>query len=152
MLYVLTSPTVYRKLKDEIEDTIRRGHLSSPATNEEAKKLPYLQAVLNEGIRMVPPAITGFSKRVPAGGDTICGKLVPGGTDIMVNMCEMVRNKDVFGDDADRFRPERFLDCDDETKARRFKVMDLAFGHGRWMCPGKNLAWIQLNKIFVEVS
>ena len=101
---------------------------------------------------MVPPAIVGFSKRVPAGGDTICGRFVPGGTEIMVNMCEMLRNKVVFGEDADAFRPERFLECNEETQARMLKVMDLAFGHGRWMCPGKTLAWMELNKVFVEVS
>lgn len=99
---------------------------------------------------MVPPAITGFSKRVPAGGDTICGKFVPGGTDIMVNVCEMLHDRDVFGDDADIFRPERFLEND--KRSHRLKVMDLAFGHGRWMCPGKTFAWIELNKVFVEVS
>ena len=102
---------------------------------------------------MVPATVIGFSKRVPAGGDTICGKFVPGGTDIMVNHYEMLRNKAVFGEDADMFRPERFIECHDEdTKARMFKVIDLSFGHGRWMCLGKVLAWMELNKLFVEVS
>ena len=65
----------------------------------------------------------------------------------------MLRNKAVFGEDADMFRPERFIECHDEdTKARMFKVIDLSFGHGRWMCLGKALAWMELNKVFVEVS
>jgi len=101
---------------------------------------------------MVPATVVGFSKRVPAGGDTICGKFVPGGTDIMVNHYEMLRNKDVFGEDADTFRPERFIESDGETKMRMLKVVDLSFGHGRWMCLGKSLAWMELNKMFVEVS
>ena len=101
---------------------------------------------------MVPPAITGFSKRVPPEGDTICGKFVPGGTDIFVNVCEMLRNREVFGADADTFRPERFLEGDEAKTAQLIKHVDLVFGHGRWMCPGKTLAWIELNKIFVEVS
>lgn len=100
---------------------------------------------------MVPPAITGFSKRVPPEGDTICGKLVPGGTDIFVNVCAMLRNKEVFGEDADTFRPERFLEGSEAERAQLIKQVDLVFGHGRWMCPGKTLAWIELNKIFVEV-
>jgi len=101
---------------------------------------------------MVPPAIIAFTKRVPPGGDVICGKAVPGGTEIMHNMCETLRDKEVFGEDADIFRPERFLECNEEKKSQLLRVMALAFGHGRWMCPGKNLAWIQLNKVFVEVS
>jgi len=100
---------------------------------------------------MVPAVTIGFSKRVPAGGDTLCGKFVPGGTDILVNFCEMLRNRAVFGEDADTFRPERFLECDQETKSRMLKVIDLSFGYGRWMCLGKTLAWMELNKLFVEV-
>lgn len=101
---------------------------------------------------MVPPAITGFPKKVPAGGDTICGKFVPEGTDIFVNLWSMLHNKEVFGPDADVFRPERFLECSDEKKLELMRKIDLAFGHGRWQCPGKTLAWLELNKIFVEVS
>lgn len=101
---------------------------------------------------MVPPTLMGFSKRVPPNGDTICGKFVPGGTDIMTNMYSMLRNRDVFGEDADAYRPERFLEVDEKNKSQQIKVIDLAFGHGRWGCPGKALAWMELNKAFVEVS
>jgi len=89
---------------------------------------------------MVPATVIGFAKRVPAGGDTICGRFVPGGTDIMVNYYKMPRNKAVFGEDADTFRLERFIECNEKTKARMFKVIDLSFGHGRWICLGKALA------------
>lgn len=43
-LYILSTPVVYRKLKDEIEEAILQGRISSPITNSEAKLLPYLQA------------------------------------------------------------------------------------------------------------
>lgn len=109
------------------------------------------QAVIQEGLRMVSPVVMGFPKRVPAGGDTIDGKFVPAGTDVFVNFWSMLRNRDTFGEDADVFRPERFLECDEVKRAYLAKNVDLAFGHGRWMCPGKTLAWIELNKIFVEV-
>ncbi|KAJ3577489.1 hypothetical protein NPX13_g3076 [Xylaria arbuscula] len=151
MLYLLSSPQVYHKLQDEIARGIAEGCISSPITNEEARRLPYLQAVINEGLRMVPPAITGFPKKVPPGGDTLCGKFVPEGTDIFVNLWSMLHNKEVFGPDADVFRPERFLECSDERKQELLRNIDLAFGHGRWQCPGKTLAWLELNKIFVEI-
>jgi cytochrome P450 len=100
---------------------------------------------------MVSPAIIGFPKKVPPGGDKICGRFVPGGTDIFVNLWSMLRNKEVFGDDADVFRPDRFLECDEDKRAMLVRNVDLAFGHGRWQCPGKTIAWLELNKIFVEV-
>ncbi|KAI1152795.1 cytochrome P450 [Nemania diffusa] len=151
MLHLLSSPQAYKKLQDEIAAGVREGRISSPITNEEAKRLPYLQAVINEGLRMVPPAITGFPKKVPGGGDILCGKFVPEGTDIFVNLWSMLRNKEVFGYDADVFRPERFLECDEEKRFELMRNIDLAFGHGRWQCPGKTLAWLELNKIFVEI-
>lgn len=151
MLHLLSSPQAYQKLQDEITAGIREGRISSPITNEEAKRLPYLQAVINEGLRMVPPAITGFPKKVPAGGDTLCGEFVPEGTDIFVNLWSMLRNKEVFGQDAEVFRPERFVECNEEKRIELLKSIDLAFGHGRWQCPGKTLAWLELNKIFVEI-
>ncbi|KAI5926270.1 cytochrome P450 [Camillea tinctor] len=151
MLYTLTTPNVYAKLRDEITDGIREGRISKPITNEEAKKLPYLQAVIHEGLRMVPPVIMGFPKRVPAGGDTIGGQFVPGGTDMYMDAWGVVRNKEIFGEDADLFRPERFLEGDETKRSKLVKSVDLIFGYGRWQCLGKNLAWMELNKIFVEL-
>ncbi|KAI1422385.1 cytochrome P450 [Xylaria sp. FL1777] len=151
MLHLLSSPQVYQKLQEEITTAIQESRISSPITNEEARRLPYLQAVINEGLRMVPPAITGFPKKVPAGGDILCGKFVPEGTDIFVNLWSMLRNKEIFGPDAEVFRPERFLECNQEKRSELMRNVDLAFGHGRWQCPGKTLAWLELNKIFVEI-
>lgn len=43
MLHLLSSPQAYKKLQDEIAAGVREGRISSPITNEEAKRLPYLQ-------------------------------------------------------------------------------------------------------------
>lgn len=43
MGYLMTSPHVYRRLKEHIQDAIQAGAASSPITVEEAKRLPYLQ-------------------------------------------------------------------------------------------------------------
>jgi cytochrome P450 len=105
---------------------------------------------MREGLRLMLPVNFGFPKRVPAPGDTICGKFIPAGTDVYPNYYSMMRNQDVFGADADVFRPERFLGGGPKV-ARMLRTVDFGFGHGRFMCLGKNLAQIELNKIFVEV-
>ncbi|KAG8167188.1 hypothetical protein KVR01_002877 [Diaporthe batatas] len=151
LLHILTSPTAYYKLKEKISNGIKAGRISKPIKNEQAKDMPYLQAIINEGIRVDPPLVNGLTKQVPPGGDTICGKFVPEGVEIHCNSVTMLRNTEVFGEDAEVFRPERFLDCDAELKIYRQRVVDLAFGHGRWLCLGKTLAMIELNKIFVEL-
>jgi cytochrome P450 len=43
MLYLMTCPQAYRKLKDEIAAAIRDGKASFPISQDEAKRLPYLQ-------------------------------------------------------------------------------------------------------------
>ena len=43
LLYLMTCPQVYLKLKQEIEDSVRAGRVSNPIAMDEAKSLPYLQ-------------------------------------------------------------------------------------------------------------
>ncbi|POS69670.1 hypothetical protein DHEL01_v211938 [Diaporthe helianthi] len=151
LLHMLSSPTVYQRLKQEIADGIKTGQISRPITNDQAKAMPYLQAVISEGMRVVPAVINGFGKKVPPGGDTICGKFVPEGTEVHGNWVSMLMNPEVFGEDSQLFRPERFLECDEKQKTYMLKTVDLSFGYGRWLCLGKSLANIELNKIFVEL-
>jgi cytochrome P450 len=78
LLYIVTNPHVLSNLLSEISTS----QISKPITDAEARKLPYLQAVIKEGIRIFPP-VTGFlSKTVPNGGDTINGIFIPVGTTI----------------------------------------------------------------------
>ncbi|KAI3336000.1 cytochrome P450 [Ustulina deusta] len=150
LLLLMSSPRVYRTLKQEIRDGIATGRISNPITHDEAKSLEYTQAVVREGLRVMVPINFGFAKRVPESGDTICGKFIPGGTDVYPNYHALMRCKEVFGEDADIFRPERFLDSGSDV-AYMSKVVDLAFGGGRWLCLGKLVALLEMNKIFVEL-
>jgi cytochrome P450 len=103
-------------------------------------------------MRVTPPLVGGFAKKVPPGGDVICGKALPAGTEVHVNFVSLMRDAEVFGPDVEIFRPERFLESDESVNSKRRKVVDLNFGYGRWMCLGRVLALIEMNKIFVEVS
>lgn len=94
----------------------------------------------------------GFNpKVVPPEGDTIHGKFIPGGTCIGMNFASLMRSKKLFGDDADMFRPERFLEINEAARSEMQRNVELNFGYGRWMCAGKPLALMELNKVFFEV-
>ena len=95
LLLLVTSPTVYMKSKQEIAKAVSDGRVSSPVTNAPATTLPYMQALLLEGTRMMPPLTLGFPKRVPAGGDTVCDTFLPAGTDVYQNFGAMLRNPDL---------------------------------------------------------
>jgi cytochrome P450 len=54
MLYVITNPRVYRKLQEEIDDAVKAGKAPEDGviSDAEARKLPYLGAVVREGMRV----------------------------------------------------------------------------------------------------
>jgi cytochrome P450 len=151
LLAIITNPPVYARLVREIDDAIRRGQVSSPILEEEARQLPYLQACIKEGLRRFPPITQLRERMVPPEGDTYNGEHIPGGTFIGLNAWGLQLNP-VFGDDPQVFRPERWL-IDDEAKLKEMtQVQELIFGYGTTRCLGIPIAMMNLNKIFVEVS
>ena len=152
MLSLLGNPPAYRKLQAEIDEAIAAGKISSPIKDSEARELPYLQAVIKEGLRILPPAAGAFFKTVPPGGDTIDGKFIPAGTQIGSSPFGIHHSKKTFGEDAEVFRPERWLEADTDQLAEMARTVDLVFHYGKWQCLGKLVALMEFNKIFVEVG
>jgi cytochrome P450 len=148
MLYVTTSHRILSLLLHEIATVAPR----SPISDEEARKMPYLQAIIKEGLRIWPPVQGLSSKEVPKGGDTISGVFLPGGTAIGYSFSAIFRSKEIWGGDADEFRPERWLIEDKARLKDMDAVWELIFAYGRWQCLGKNVAMIELNKVIIEVS
>ncbi|KAI1112057.1 cytochrome P450 [Nemania sp. NC0429] len=151
MLYLMTSPHAYHRLRQEIDDAIAQGRASNPITDEEGRSLPYLQAVIYEGLRIHPPFAGLLMKEVPAGGDTLEGRFVPAGTRIAHSTWAALHNRRVFGEDADLFRPERWLGLEKAERLDMERIVELIFGYGRWGCAGKQIAFMELNKVFFEL-
>jgi cytochrome P450 len=147
-MYVITHPKVYARLQKELDRVTVSGEIIS---DSEAKDLPYLQACIKEGMRVFPPVTGLFNKRVPKGGDTIHGKLIPEGTDIAYCAWDFYKDPKIFGDDAEIFRPERWLEADETKLANMQKTIDLIFGYGKYSCLGKPIALLELGKALGEV-
>ncbi|KAI0100909.1 cytochrome P450 [Nemania sp. FL0031] len=156
LLCLLTCPTTYMALQKEIDMASASGQLSSPmATEAEVRNLPYLDAVLREALRLHPPSVSP-SKLSPVGktgeGDIVCGYIVPGGTQVGANVPGILKSKEIFGPDADCFRPERWLEVDDADRLRRMhSAADIVFGAGKFQCMGKAIAWMENRKLLVEL-
>jgi cytochrome P450 len=147
MLHLLTNPPVLTRLLAEI----KTADISDPIQDSEARKIPYLQAVIKEGLRCHPP-VTGLqSKFVPKGGDTLNGYYVPEGTRVGSCIWGVFLDEKVWGADARLFRPERFLEGTAEEIKRKELDVEGVFGYGRSSCLGKSVAMIELNKVFVQV-
>ena len=74
--YLVKSPDVMVKLVQEIRQNFENESL---ITSSGLSKLPYLNAVIQEGLRLCPPIPDGFRRDVPPRGDTICGEWLPEG-------------------------------------------------------------------------
>lgn len=149
LLSTISAPSVYKRLQQEIDDADQR--VQSPVAWRDIQQLPYLQAVIKEGLRMWPP-IGGLGfKRVPPGGEHINGYFVPGGTEIGQAFLAVGRSKAVWGPDADVFRPERWLDIEPTELRRMDAAVDTHFGGGKFSCMGKPIAVMELHKAVFEV-
>jgi cytochrome P450 len=147
ILHLISNPHVLNALLAEISS----AKISSPITDAEARKLPYLQAVIKEGLRIFPPVTGLMFKDVPSGGDTVAGYFVPENMKIGYCAFGLFLDKKLWGEDAAMFRPERWLNGSQEEIRRKEANLELVFGYGRWQCLGKSVAQLELNKIFVEV-
>lgn len=78
------------------------------------------------------------------------GRYVPPGTEIGANPYVIHRDKGVFGNDADLFRPERWLD--DPANAQEMEKYILTWGYGPRICLGKNIALLETYKLLLQAS
>lgn len=106
---------------------------------------------------MYPPVTGLLAKQVPPEGAWIDGnKFAPPGTWIAWNSWGMQRDRNMFGQDADVFRPERWLPPspteDDMARLEKMtETVGLCFGYGRFGCLGKPVAMMELNKGIFEI-
>jgi cytochrome P450 len=104
-----------------------------------------------------------MERYVPDSGLTLPdGSFVPPGTTVGINPFVVHRNKKVWGDDAETYRPERWLQGHapgpkDETEGayrerlKLFNASDLTFGGGSRICIGRNLAQLEVYKIIATL-
>ncbi|KAJ4389959.1 hypothetical protein N0V93_007432 [Gnomoniopsis smithogilvyi] len=143
---IVTRPEVLAKLRAEVDAAYAAGELSDPPTYAESLKLPYLQAVIKEGLRLHPATGLPLWRQVPEGGATLCGTYFPAGTNVGVNSWVMHHNPSVYGDDADEFRAERWIDSP-KDKLRTMNDMFMTFGLGSRTCIGKNISLLEISKL-----
>ncbi len=70
------NPVAMEKIVREIRGTFRDESL---ITSGAVRKLPFLNAVIQEGLRLFPAVPDGFRREIPSGGDEVCGEWLPEG-------------------------------------------------------------------------
>lgn len=119
LFYLVSNPSTIKALRQEIVD-FRKTNPSqgTTLTLKAAQELPYLQAVIKEALRLHPATGLPLWRVVPEGGATIAGHFFPEGQTVGLNSWVAHRDRTIFGEDADEFRPERWLPTDSQSTVR----------------------------------
>ncbi|KAF1998245.1 cytochrome P450 [Amniculicola lignicola CBS 123094] len=145
--YLLVTPHVMERLKDEIRSTFPTEdeiHLRT------LTRLPYLDAVVEEALRMYPPASSIFPRRTPPEGDIVNGIFIPGNTSVGVHQFATYRSAKNFVN-PNRFAPERWLPEGAEEYQDDVKAAFQPFQLGPRGCIGKNLAYFEIKSTIARL-
>ena len=116
-------------------------------TFDDLEKLSYTRMVIEEAMRLYPPApaLTGRVAREP---DDICGRPVRKGEEIAILPWVLHRHRTLW-DDPDRFDPERFSG---ERSATRPRFAYLPFGGGPRICIGAQLSLTEVLLLVATIA
>ena len=117
--HLAQNPDIQSTLQAELDEAL--GHEDSPiAPWEIVKRLPYLEAVVNEALRLHSTSAMGLPRVVPEGGLYVSGKFFPEGTVLSVPSYTIHRDREIWGDDVEVFRPERWFERDQAEIQKMF--------------------------------
>ncbi|OJJ06777.1 hypothetical protein ASPVEDRAFT_46128 [Aspergillus versicolor CBS 583.65] len=146
-------PAVWDKLRGIIIEEF--GDAQNPKveiTHARLKDIPYLRHFLNEVLRLIPPVPLNYRVAVkdttlPVGGgpDGKSPVFVAKGEPVLYSVYTMHRRKDIYGPDADSFRPERW----EENSKRGWSF--LPFNGGPRICLGQQYALTEASFAMVKL-
>ncbi|KAH9940216.1 high nitrogen upregulated cytochrome P450 monooxygenase 2 [Epithele typhae] len=159
---LLAHPEVYVRLQQEVDRFYPPG--ADPADSRHHKEMPYLNAVINEGLRLFPPVPGGTQRMEPADGQgsTFSSMYVPPGTNVWVHTWSLHRDPRNFRPHPNGFWPERWLlaadpDLDSAGTAKVEGAFThnagafVPFSYGPMNCVGRALAVQEMGTLLCTV-
>ncbi|KAK3009743.1 hypothetical protein RJ639_014540 [Escallonia herrerae] len=147
MAELVLNQEVQAKLHKELDAAL--GGRS--VTDADVARLPYLQAVVKETLRVHPPGpLLSWARLSTSDVQLSNGMVIPANTTAMVNMWAITHDPHVWGDPLE-FKPERFLAEGADVDVRGGDLRLAPFGAGRRVCPGKNLGLVTVTLWVAEL-
>uniref|UniRef100_A0A0E0BCM8 Cytochrome P450 n=1 Tax=Oryza glumipatula TaxID=40148 RepID=A0A0E0BCM8_9ORYZ len=147
MAELVKNPSIQSKLHDEIKSKTSDGDDHDEITEDDARNnLPYLKAVILEGLRKHPPMHLLLPHKA-AEDVEVGGYLIPKGATVNFMVAEMGRDEKEW-EKPTEFIPERFMagggdgEDVDVTGSREIRMMP--FGAGRRICAALSVAMLHL--------
>lgn len=126
-------PHICQAAQQEVDHVLQ----GRPFHYEDFNRLPFLRAILNESLRMYPPA--AFLPRQTKKPFTVNGRKIPKGANLVINIFAMHRDP-IFFDQPDAFQPERWAD---QLEKHLPKCQFMPFGAGPRVCIGNSFALVE---------
>uniref|UniRef100_A0A0D9VMW3 Cytochrome P450 n=1 Tax=Leersia perrieri TaxID=77586 RepID=A0A0D9VMW3_9ORYZ len=157
LLMLAAHPDWQSAVRDEIFSVAgdESGHLDAAALSN----LPKTSCVLNEVLRLYPPSpnvqrqalhdvtINNDNKNKNSSSQSV---IIPKGTNMWIDVVAMHRDVELWGEDADLFRPERFMK-EAVQGGCRHRMGFVPFGFGGRICVGRNLTAMELRVVLAMV-
>lgn len=133
MAQLVEHPEDQTRLRQEVDEAYEKAGLSGQDSAQfslrELERLPFLNACVQEATRLCPSIVWQLPREAPEAGITIAGHYIPPGATLGMSPMAHNRSKEIFGDDADEWRPQRWLPAGEQvegkaTKSERQKRMD----------------------------
>lgn len=141
--YLMRYPEHFHGMRSEV-DELTASNGAATLELEQTNRLPFLDAFVNEVMRLKP--VAPFLAAESNFDTVILGCQIPRGTTIHM-LTRKTATKDSNFVNADRFEPERWLNA----KAHRFRPHErqafIPFGSGPRLCPGRNLALFEIRMV-----
>ncbi len=142
-LYLLSRhPAVEAKLHEELSEVLD----GQTPRAEDVPRLRYTRMVIDETLRLYPPAHTLSREAIAA--DEIAGRHIPAGAVIYVVPWILHRHRRLW-EQPERFEPERFLP---ERAAGRPRFVYVPFGAGPRICVGAAFATTEAILILATIA
>lgn len=159
---MLTHPTYFERLRNEIDEAFPRGTDTNADFTKQAA-LPYLNACINEVLRIYPPVLAGIQRRVErdTGGCMTGPYFIPEDTQISLWTYAIHRDPRYFSPLPDAFWPDRWLwqntytlpsgDTIPQHEIVTNRGVFMPFSKGPMVCVGKNVALMEIRAVVCAV-
>ncbi|RYP79678.1 hypothetical protein DL769_002835 [Monosporascus sp. CRB-8-3] len=140
--FIAQNKGCFDKLKEEVRSAFED---SAEINGESTARLPYLKAVIEEGLRMFPPLALGFPRDSP--GETVDGHYIPKGVIVSADIRLVSMDPRNFPD-PEMFKPERWINKSHPIDRR---LTNLAFLLGPRGCLGINMAQLEMRIVLAKL-
>nr|XP_043635079.1 cytochrome P450 CYP72A219-like isoform X2 [Erigeron canadensis] len=145
MVCLCLHPEWQIKARQEVQEVFGSRELDF----ESLKQLKIVTMILNEVLRLYPPVV--MVTRATTKETELGNMMMPAGIQIAIPILEIHHDREIWGEDASEFKPERFTNGIGDATKDRGSHSFLPFTGGPRICIGQNFAMVEAKVAIVKI-